>query len=139
METPRRCKVEGGDLGSTAHKLKRCKGEPGASGQTEKPSYWVPDESSIRVVACWTESTLIEYGQNGKKLGTKSHERYERYSKARTVGEALALGSKAQDLLFDHEKGMLRAVGGKVRETPLGETGYASLGGVLTRTDKIML
>merc|ERR1719277_1505475 len=59
-------------------------------------------------VGSWTPDTCIEYTPNAKKVGTKSAERYARYSKARTMGEALILGSKPEDLLHDFEKGFLR-------------------------------
>merc|ERR1719336_613550 len=55
----------------------------------------------------WTEDTRISYIPNAKKPGTLSAERYSRYSKASTMGEALKLSSKTADLLHDFEKKFL--------------------------------
>jgi hypothetical protein len=44
--------------------------------------------------------------------------RYGKYMKAKTAGESLALGSFGLDLLFDFEKGLLKAVGGPKRKQP---------------------
>jgi len=64
----------------------------------------------------WTEKTKIAYAPN-RKSG-KSFHRYGKYMEAKTVGEALALGSYALDLLFDYEKGLLKATGGPKRKRP---------------------
>eukprot|EP00416_Gambierdiscus_australes_P015148 CAMPEP_0171058468 /NCGR_PEP_ID=MMETSP0766_2-20121228/2510_1 /TAXON_ID=439317 /ORGANISM="Gambierdiscus australes, Strain CAWD 149" /LENGTH=770 /DNA_ID=CAMNT_0011513745 /DNA_START=177 /DNA_END=2489 /DNA_ORIENTATION=- len=63
-----------------------------------------------------------------------SGERYQRYSKATTVGEALALGSKPEDFLNDLSKGILK-VKGPVREQPLGYEELHRVDG-LTDTDR---
>jgi hypothetical protein len=64
----------------------------------------------------WTENTKIQYAPN-RKSG-KSFIRYGKYMKAKTVGEALKLGSYGLDLLFDYEKKLLWSVGGPKRERP---------------------
>lgn len=64
----------------------------------------------------WTEKTKIAYAPN-RKSG-KSFHRYGKYMKAKTVGEALELGSFGLDLLFDFEKGLLWSTGGPKREKP---------------------
>jgi len=73
-------------------------------------------DNSYNEVMTWTADTKIKYAPN-RKSG-KSFHRYGKYMKAKTVGETLALGSFGLDLLFDHEKKLLWAVGGPKRETP---------------------
>ena len=52
------------------------------------------------------DSGPIRYRQaNPKRFGTKSYERYERYKGARTVQDAIASGSKRDDLRWDAERG----------------------------------
>lgn len=45
---------------------------------------------------------------NPKKRGTLSFERYEKYKRAKTIGEAQAAGALLGDLKHDYEKGFLR-------------------------------
>lgn len=78
-------------------------------------------DESYEEVMTWTEDTKIEYAPN-RKSG-KSFIRYGKYMKAKTVGEALRLGTYGLDLLFDHEKKLLWATGGPKRERPPEVTG----------------
>lgn len=66
--------------------------------------------STYEAVSQWTEETQIEYLRDAKKGNTKSAERYERYAKAQTIGEALKLGSKPEDLLHDYERKFLKVI-----------------------------
>lgn len=75
--------------------------------------------STYNVVLRWKEDTKIEYKANPKLVGSKSHVRYEKYSKAKTVGDALKFGSYSLDLLFDHQHGHLRQAGGPTRRAPV--------------------
>jgi hypothetical protein len=70
-------------------------------------------------VTRWTKDTKIQYRPHAKAPGSKSHIRYEKYSKARTVGEALKLGSYPADWCWDYERGFIRVLGGHIREEPL--------------------
>lgn len=63
----------------------------------------------------WLDNTPVKYNANPKLKSSKSFVRYAKYSKAKTAGEALRLGSYYLDLLFDHEHGHLRAAGGPKR------------------------
>lgn len=67
-------------------------------------------------VMSWTANTKISYAPN-RKSG-KSFHRYAKYMKAKTVAEALKLGTYGLDLLFDFEKGLLKSTGGPKRECP---------------------
>lgn len=67
-------------------------------------------------VMTWTENTKIKYAPN-RKSG-KSFIRYGGYMNSKTVGESLRRGSYGLDLLFDHEKGLLWAIGGPKRARP---------------------
>eukprot|EP00971_Amphidinium_carterae_P153560 3044447-Amphidinium_carterae.1 len=51
--------------------------------------------------------------------GSKSHLRYESYSVAKTVGEALALHCYPADWCWDYERGFLKVVGGHIRDEPV--------------------
>jgi hypothetical protein len=73
-------------------------------------------DKAYKEVMTWTEKTKIKYAPN-RKSG-KSFVRYGKYMKGKTVGESLAKGSFGLDLLFDYEKGLLRATGGPKRAQP---------------------
>eukprot|EP00448_Togula_jolla_P022165 CAMPEP_0170581006 /NCGR_PEP_ID=MMETSP0224-20130122/6810_1 /TAXON_ID=285029 /ORGANISM="Togula jolla, Strain CCCM 725" /LENGTH=517 /DNA_ID=CAMNT_0010904115 /DNA_START=85 /DNA_END=1634 /DNA_ORIENTATION=+ len=93
------------------------------------PDYMmVPDEGrahtsyrddTYMVVTRWTADTKIQYRPHAKSPGSKSFFRYEHYSRARTVGEALSLGSYPADWCWDYERGFIRVTGGHIREEPL--------------------
>ncbi len=56
------------------------------------------------------ENTKINYKTNPKRPGFKSHERYEIYQVAKTIGEYLELNEKKYqnpDLRYDMDKGYL--------------------------------
>ena len=85
---------------------------------SEKGHTCYRDETYMTITR-WTASTQIQYRPHAKAPGSKSHVRYERYSKARTVAEALKLGSWPADWCWDYERGFIRVVGGDLREEPL--------------------
>eukprot|EP00972_Heterocapsa_arctica_P105711 15573934-Heterocapsa_arctica.AAC.1 len=54
----------------------------------------------------FTDATAIEFEQvNPKRVGTRSHEQYEMYKPARTVGEAILFGANRRDVRYDIKKG----------------------------------
>jgi len=67
----------------------------------------------------WMAETPIEYRPHAKSPGSKSHLRYEKYSKAKTVGEALRLGSYPVDWCWDFERGFIKVKGEPLRDEPL--------------------
>lgn len=83
-----------------------------------------PKPETYRELCLWSCDTQIEYDPNGKPESShgKSAARYRVYAAARTVGEAIALGSGVQDLLYDFEKGLVRRTGGPRRAQPLDPT-----------------
>lgn len=91
------------------------------------------DETYLAVLRMLGD-TQIKYVPEGKKPGTESYIRYSKYSQAKTVAEALELGSKPQDLCNDLEKEIMKVVGGPLRDEPLD---YDSIDkNVLTPTDR---
>eukprot|EP00444_Apocalathium_aciculiferum_P003845 CAMPEP_0183396334 /NCGR_PEP_ID=MMETSP0370-20130417/9947_1 /TAXON_ID=268820 /ORGANISM="Peridinium aciculiferum, Strain PAER-2" /LENGTH=432 /DNA_ID=CAMNT_0025577107 /DNA_START=1 /DNA_END=1295 /DNA_ORIENTATION=+ len=60
----------------------------------------------------WEDGMRIKYVAEGKKKGTLSYDRYEKYRHATTVAEALQLGSKKSDLNWDFGRGLVSLVGG---------------------------
>merc|ERR1719254_42507 len=76
------------------------------------------DETFARVT-CWTADTQIKYRPHAKAPGSKSHIRYEAYSQAKTIGEALRLGTYPSDWCWDYERGFLKVTGGRILEEPL--------------------
>eukprot|EP00931_Biecheleriopsis_adriatica_P092312 TRINITY_DN66128_c0_g1_i1.p1 TRINITY_DN66128_c0_g1~~TRINITY_DN66128_c0_g1_i1.p1 ORF type:complete len:539 (+),score=113.61 TRINITY_DN66128_c0_g1_i1:243-1619(+) len=74
---------------------------------------------TLAIVTRWTEDTKIVYRPHAKAPGSKSHLRYEKYSKAKTVGEALRLSTYPADWCWDYERGFLKVIGGHVRDEPL--------------------
>ena len=51
-------------------------------------------QSTYASVGAFTSQTLIEYVREGKRAGTKSAERYNVYAEAKTIEQALSLGSR---------------------------------------------
>jgi len=90
------------------------------------------------VVARWTEQTKLKYGPNPKTPGSKSHPRYQKYMKAKTVGDALRLGAYPPDLLWDYERGFYKVVGGPTRNEPIDLARAQAEGVPVTNTDKIL-
>lgn len=74
---------------------------------------------TFALVTCWTADTKIQYRPHAKAPGSKSHIRYEKYSKAKTVGEALKLSTYPVDWCWDLERGFIKVVGGHIRDEPL--------------------
>lgn len=75
-------------------------------------------DETYELVTRWTAETKISYRPHAKSPGSKSHIRYEKYSKARSVGEALELGSFPVDWCWDWERGFIK-VEGPVRSEPI--------------------
>lgn len=94
-------------------------------------------EESYAEVLRWMEETEIEYVPHGKKAGTKSYDRYEKYSQAKNVKQALELGSKPLDLVNDLEKKLLKQSGGPIRDKPLDLLQHEDTT-ALTQTDLIL-
>mmetsp|Transcript_105981 Transcript_105981/g.306526 ORF Transcript_105981/g.306526 Transcript_105981/m.306526 type:complete len:420 (-) Transcript_105981:103-1362(-) len=70
------------------------------------------------VVSKFTPQTRIKYGPNPKQLGSKSHDRYAKYAKAKTIGEALELGAKPADLLWEYQREHYKVIGGPMSSQP---------------------
>jgi len=75
-------------------------------------------DETFELVTRFQAETKLEYRPHAKAPGSKSHVRYERYGKARTVGEALKLGAWPVDWCWDIERGYIRVTGG-LREDPI--------------------
>jgi len=97
--------------------LGKPRSETPASANLQMPSAY--KEATYREVTRWLAETEIVYVPHGKKAGSKSSVRYDAYAVAKTVGEAIRLGSKPEDLLNDFEKGLCKQTGGPKRENPL--------------------
>merc|ERR1719240_1024079 len=72
-------------------------------------------DQTYEIVTRWMTKTKIQLRPHAKAPGSKSHVRYEKYSKAKTVGEMLALGCYPMDWCFDYEHGFIKVLG-PVRE-----------------------
>jgi hypothetical protein len=92
-------------------------------------------QTTYAAAVLWLEDSQVEYAPNPKS--GKSFHRYEAYSKAATVGQALQFGSLPQDLLHDYEKGFL-AVSGPIREAPIDLFSVKNFD-ELTYVDKLMV
>jgi len=78
-------------------------------------------DETFEIVTRWKAETKISYRPHAKAPGTKSHVRYEKYMKAKTVGEALKLGSWPADWCWDYERGYIK-ISGSVRDEPIDVT-----------------
>jgi len=76
-------------------------------------------DETYMTITRWTAETRIMYRPHAKAPGSKSHIRYEKYARARTVKEALKLGSWPADWCWDYERGFIKVVGGRLREEPI--------------------
>jgi len=72
---------------------------------------------TYKEVLRWTAETQIKYAPNPKS--GKSKIRYGKYMKAKTVSQAMALGSFPGDLFFDYEHGYITVLPGFRRQKPL--------------------
>ena len=72
---------------------------------TETPKKY--KEATFAAVKTWTDETKFKYVM-GANANTKSAEKYDRYVKARTIGEAMKLGAGPEDLLYDFEQYLLQ-------------------------------
>jgi len=104
----------------------------------DKPTGTKYKAETYMVVARWTENTKLKYGPNPKTPGSKSYPRYNKYMKAKTVGEALRLGAYPPDLLWDLERGFYKVVGGPIRDEPLDLKRAESEGQAVSDTDKTL-
>lgn len=93
-------------------------------------------EETFAQVTRWTAETKIAYRPHAKAPGSKSHIRYEQYSKARTVGEALKFGTYPVDWCWDFERGFLRVVGGRILDEPKDESDRGA--GTFTEVDSVI-
>jgi len=75
-------------------------------------------EETYGIVTHWASDTRISYRPHAKRPGSKSHVRYEQYSQAKTVGEALKFGTLPADWCWDYERGFIK-VHGPVRDEPV--------------------
>lgn len=72
---------------------------------------------SYELISRFTSKTRIKYVPNPKRPGSKSFVRYAKYQNAKTVGEALK-HCKPIDLLWEHEHGYVKVLGGPMAEQP---------------------
>jgi len=75
-------------------------------------------DETFEVVTRFRQETKIAYRPHAKAPGSKSHVRYERYSKSKTIGQALENGSWPVDWCWDIERGYIKVIG-PLREEPL--------------------
>jgi len=93
-------------------------------------------DETYELITRWMKETKISYRPHAKSPGSKSHVRYEKYAKARTVGEALELGTFPPDWCWDYERGYIK-VEGPVRDDPIDITQVTDTS-ALTEVDKII-
>jgi len=91
-------------------------------------------EETYYTVTRWQTETRIQYRPHAKAPGSKSHIRYEEYSKATTVGEALALGTWPVDWCWDYERGFIKILG-PIRDEPI-DTSKITDESILTDVDR---
>lgn len=94
-------------------------------------------DKTYEIVTRWRAETNISYRPHAKKPGSKSHIRYEKYAKAKTVGEALKLGSYPMDWCFDYEHGFIK-VAGPVQDEPMDPSKLRG-NQQLTDVDKVIM
>lgn len=75
-------------------------------------------DKTLEIVTRFSAETKLAYRPHAKAPGSKSHVRYENYSKAKTVGEALKRGSFPVDWCWDIERGFIKVLG-PLRKEPL--------------------
>jgi predicted transcriptional regulator len=73
--------------------------------------------SSYDLIARCTGKTKVKYAPNPKTPGSKSFDRYKKYEKSKTIGEALK-HCKPADLLWEYERNYLTILGGPMNDKP---------------------
>jgi hypothetical protein len=110
--------------------------EKGKKGEKEaKPKYSMHTGDQVAV---WFADTEVEFVLHGKRPGTKSYDRYEKYSQAKTIKGVLDAGAKPEDLLHDFEKKLFKVTGGPVREAKLNPATITDASG-FNDTDIILI
>jgi len=70
-------------------------------------------ESTSEVIRKATDrNTKVEFKGSPKRRGTKSFDRWSRYSSATTVSQAISLGATAADIRHDYEHGLMLIASG---------------------------
>jgi len=100
-------------------------GKTGEKGGKAKYSMHTGDQ-----VALWLADTEVEFVLQGKRPGTKSYERYEKYSKPKTIKGVLDAGAKPEDLLHDFEKKLFKVTGGPLRDAKLDPAAITDASGM---------
>lgn len=93
-------------------------------------------DETYAMITRWMAETKISYRPHAKSPGSKSHLRYEHYSAAKTVAQALDLGTFPQDWCWDYERGFIQ-VEGPLRDEPIDITQVTS-DVQLTEVDQII-
>lgn len=101
--------------------------EPQVPEKRRSHTSYLPE--TFMAVTRWMENTQIRYKPHAKRFGSKSYVRYERYSKAKTVGQSLAKGSLPADWCWDLERNFIKVLG-PVRDEPLDPTSVQDMGGL---------
>mmetsp|Transcript_16688 Transcript_16688/g.39025 ORF Transcript_16688/g.39025 Transcript_16688/m.39025 type:complete len:489 (-) Transcript_16688:80-1546(-) len=82
-------------------------------------------DETFEIVTRFQASTRIAYRPHAKSPGgahgSKSHVRYEKYAKAKTVGQALRLDCFPVDWCWDYERGFIKVISG-LRDEPIDIT-----------------
>lgn len=91
-------------------------------------------DETFELVTRFRAETKIAYRPHAKAPGSKSHVRYEKYGKSKTVGEALKNGSWPVDWCWDMERGYIKVIG-PLRDWPVDPSEVQSEA-ELTEVDK---
>jgi len=94
-------------------------------------------DETYAFVTRWMAETKISYRPHAKTPGSKSHLRYEKYAKAKTVAQALKIGSWPQDWCWDYERGFIK-VDGPLRDEPIDITQHTEQDAPLTEVDQVI-
>jgi len=106
-----------GGVPKAQRKVKGAEGERITAQRSERGKGLKFQCSTFQTVSQFQPGSKIKYGPNPKSAGSLSFARYAGYSKAKTVGEALKLGSKLADLCWELERKQFTVLGGVLSES----------------------
>lgn len=106
-----------GGVPQAQRKTKGAEGERIVAQRSERGKGLKFNCSTFQTVSQFQPGTKIKYGPNPKTAGSKSFKRYAGYAKAKTVGEALKMGTKLADLCWELERNQYKVLGGERAES----------------------
>jgi len=80
----------------------------GGGGRPKKEILDSKEASKVVSEKMKNNSKITHIQKNPKKVGSKAHERYEQFKKAKSIKSFLEKGGRRSDLLFNYRRGYVK-------------------------------